>query len=165
MTTTPNPESNDPVLQYLKELLRRDTERAEALAALAQVVGKLEADQRGFIDRTQKDFTEVKGELQRQDGQITALDARIGGNYRGQAAQIELVLGEMRVHGERLTNMERAIVENNGDTQTLHGRLIENSDMLGERVRRTEQVMAGIVRRVDELLPSTIESVEAARSG
>jgi len=165
MTMTPTPESDPATLQLLREFLRRDAERTEALAELKEAIAEIRAEQRRFIDCTQKDFTEVKGELQRQDGQITALDARIAGNYRGQAAQIELVLSELRVHGERLANMERAMVENSRDTHTLQGRLIESSDLFGQRVLRTEKVVDALVQRVDELLPSTIENVEAASSG
>ena len=163
--TTPTPDTKDPVLELLQEFMRRDTERNEALAAMHLTLQRIETEQRGFVDRTKKDFIEVKGELQRQDGQIGALDARIGGNYRGQAAQIELVLGEMRVHGERLTNIERAVIETSRDTHTLHGRLIETTDSHGQRIKKTDLVVDGIVRRLDEMLPPSIDSVEAASSG
>lgn len=146
-TTTPVPES-DPVLRLLHELLRRDEARAEKLEQMQTSLDKLEhgnQQQKSYNERTTANFEELKGALQRQDGQITALDQRIAGNYRGQVAQGDLILGEIKESTERLSNIERALVGNHRHTMTLQGSLLEEGNRLGTRVGQAESAASSAV--------------------
>lgn len=174
MTTTPSETSDDPVLRLLRELLRREEARAEDLKVVRASLVKLEteaSEQRFFRERTKKDIEEVKGAFERQDGQLIALDQRISGNYRGQSAQNDLVLGELKGFSERLGNIERAIVENHRDTMVLQGKVIEEGDRLGFRAAQYEGVIQSLatatreVRTNLEVVVTRVNQLEAKAAG
>jgi len=167
--------TDDPVLTLLNELVERDDQNKEVVGRLEKSLGEVRRGQA----QSEVMLRELKNEFQRQDQQLQTFDQRISGNYRGMSAQLELFAEELRENNRYIGNLEAAVVKLNRTSQMLHGRLIEESDIVGERltglegseakldqrVGTAEQGIRALEKRVAESEPPSVENVEAARGG
>jgi chromosome segregation ATPase len=141
--TTPTP-TDDPVLKLLKELVARDDQTKETLGEFEKSL----TDVKGSLARSEVQLRELRTEFQRQDQQLQAYDQRISGNYRGISAHLEVFGEEIRNTNRFIGNLEQAVVKLNRTSQVLHGRLIEESDIVGGRLGTLEADAAGLDTRV-----------------
>lgn len=180
----------DPILKLLRavreEGLARDkreeelaTEQSKLDEDRAREFKQSEMDRRSFQKLVETSLRELRGELGRQDQQMNGLALRISGNYTGIAERQDMVDQDLRQMMGLLGNVEIATVELSRSTRTLHGRMIEESDLRGVRVKGVEEAVVELDHRVDTLEHSAraiekrlaaeeqpaIESVEAASGG
>jgi len=126
--------ADDPVVKLLNELIARDDERQEELAALKlhmrEVVEKGIARLEGGQKRNEEEF-------RRQDSQLRAIEQRIAGNYAGQSAQFDTITDELRGSNGRLGLVEEVLVKVHRSQSMLHGRFIEESDRSGGKIKQS----------------------------
>lgn len=165
--TTPVPTPADPVERLLRRLVEQDDLRREIEEERALAVARVEAaltEMKAEQVRTTGAIREVRNELSRQDTQMRAFDERIGGNYRGIASRLDDLDEDLKSGNRLIGNLETAVVDLTRASRMLHGRMIEESDIVGARIKKSEtglELTQAEVGTLDKRLGSAEASVRA----
>jgi hypothetical protein len=143
-----------PVERLLARLVERDEEREVREENRDQVLKRIEstlAELKGEVTRTKNDLRDITTELRRQDSQLQLFDGRIHGNYVGIASRLDAVDEDLKHGNAVIGNVEVAVVDLTRATRTLHGRMIEESNIVGGRLKKSEERLNVAEREIGAL--------------